>query len=83
MADDQRQHDEPHAAIAYDARADGAEQQAPKTQEQQRVRVRIRDEVERREGGDARLDAHLFDADRNQQRPQEVRELRGGEKHRQ
>ena len=41
------------------------------------MRVRIADEIERRERGVARIDAYLFYPDGHQNRPQQIGELRG------
>jgi hypothetical protein len=53
-----------------------AQDQAPHDQKEQRVRVRVRHEVERREGRIAGIDADLLDSERDENGPHHIRELR-------
>jgi len=45
------------------------------------VRIRIAHEVEGRERGDARRDPHLLETDREEERPEDVGELRRRQQH--
>src|SRR5262245_44797519 len=82
VAADQRGEDREDAAVPAGREAvDRAEHDAPDDQHHERVRPGIADEVERRERGVAGIDPHLLDAERDEHRPQDVRDLRGGEQH--
>src|SRR6266850_2630109 len=83
VAHDQRENPRQHPAIADDAGTHGSEDDAPDTEEQQRMRIRVGDEIERRERGRARIDSHLLDAERHQKGPEQIGELRRGEQDRQ
>lgn len=63
MADHERgEHDEDAAVAAGHHPVDRTEHHAPDDEHHERVRIRIADEVERRERRIARIDPHLLEA---------------------
>src|SRR5215471_5527289 len=79
MTNDESGDEERGATSGAGEPAGRAEDAAPQTQRDEGVRVRVADEIERRERGYARRDPHGLDPGGDEHRPQNVRELAGRE----
>src|SRR5262249_26169135 len=76
MADNERRQYGKRAMVRSRRRAiQRAVYDTPDDEQRKRMRVGIADEIERREGRVAGIDADLLDAKRHENRPQQIREL--------
>ncbi len=78
MAGDEGSDDERASSIAAAQEVDAAQQDAPADEREQAVRYRIVREDQRVECARAGADLHTLDAREQEDRPEEVGELRGG-----
>jgi hypothetical protein len=83
VADDGRSHERKRARPGPHARRDESCNHTPRHAHQQAVAPWVTDEVERRERGDARHNAHRLESAHEKQRPQHIETKRGDEPGRQ